>query len=112
MATTVSQLEGVRETGLMQTIPMLVVCDWLGNTPAVALRHYLTVREEDFLRATGTIPGTDAARTRADPSRLEGKNAAEVLATGRVSPPGTSTVDSGPLVRVGDTGLEPVTPGV
>ena len=39
------------ETDLMQTNPIHVVCSWLGNTPAVAMRHYTTVRECDFQRA-------------------------------------------------------------
>jgi hypothetical protein len=27
------------------------VCDWLGNTPKVAKKHYLQVTDEDFQRA-------------------------------------------------------------
>jgi hypothetical protein len=29
-----------------------VVCEWIGNTAAIAAKHYLTVREEDFERAS------------------------------------------------------------
>lgn len=39
------------ETDLMQSHPIHVVCSWLGNTPAVAMRHYLTVRDSDFEKA-------------------------------------------------------------
>lgn len=41
----------VRETELAAEYPIHVVCAWLGNTAAIAARHYLTVREEDYARA-------------------------------------------------------------
>jgi len=40
-----------RETELAQDYPMHVVCAWIGNSQAVAAKHYLQVREEDFQRA-------------------------------------------------------------
>jgi len=46
-------LRASRETELTAEYPIHVVCDWLGNTPAVAAKHYLQVRESDFERAAG-----------------------------------------------------------
>lgn len=44
-------LRASRQTELVREFPVHVVCAWLGNSPAVALRHYLQVREEDFQKA-------------------------------------------------------------
>ena len=41
-----------RQTELEQQFPTYVVCAWLGNTPTVAHKHYLTVTEEHFATAT------------------------------------------------------------
>ncbi len=46
-------LRATRETELAETYPMHVVCSWIGNTPAVARKHYLQTTEEHFQRATG-----------------------------------------------------------
>lgn len=53
-----------RETELLRDHPQHVVCAWLGNTAAVADKHYLLVTNEDFDRASnggeerGTKSGT------------------------------------------------------
>ncbi|MBX9626744.1 MAG: hypothetical protein K2X82_23280 [Gemmataceae bacterium] len=44
-------LRASRKTDLMQHHPIHVVCSRLGDTPAVALRHYLTVQDRDFEKA-------------------------------------------------------------
>ena len=41
-------LRSSRETELAQTLPVHVVTAWMGNTPKVAMEHYLQVRDEDF----------------------------------------------------------------
>ncbi len=50
-----------RETELAAEYPLHVVTAWLGNTPKVAMRHYLTVTDADFDRAGG-----GAAKSAAD----------------------------------------------
>ncbi len=57
-------LRASRETELAADYPIHVVCEWIGNTAAIAAKHYLTVREEDFVRATqgGAKSGALAAR--------------------------------------------------
>ncbi|MCA9174806.1 MAG: site-specific integrase [Planctomycetales bacterium] len=54
-----------RQTELEQKFPTYVVCSWLGNTPTIAHKHYLTVTEDHF---------TDAAN---DGANDAGKNAAK-----------------------------------
>ena len=44
-------LRASRETELANQFPLHVVTDWLGNTPAVANKHYLQTIEEHFERA-------------------------------------------------------------
>jgi Phage integrase family len=45
-------LRSTRETELAESHPMHVVCSWIGNSQAVAAKHYLQVRDEDFDRAS------------------------------------------------------------
>ena len=39
------------ESDLARRFPLAVVCKWLGNTQAVALRHYIDVTDDDFRKA-------------------------------------------------------------
>jgi integrase len=41
------------ETDLVREYPIPTVCKWLGNTVAVATRHYVDVSDEDVRRAAG-----------------------------------------------------------
>ena len=42
----------VSATELANEFPIHVVCEWIGNSPDVARRHYLQVAEEHFKKAT------------------------------------------------------------
>ena len=44
-------LRASRETELAQHFPIHVVTAWLGNSPRIALKHYLRVTDADFERA-------------------------------------------------------------
>ncbi|MBM3995232.1 MAG: site-specific integrase [Planctomycetes bacterium] len=44
-------LRASRETELAAEYPIHVATAWIGNSVAIAAKHYLTVREEDFERA-------------------------------------------------------------
>lgn len=39
------------ETDLATIHPIHVVCEWIGNTQLIAMKHYLKVTDEDFARA-------------------------------------------------------------
>ena len=45
-------LRSTRETELAESFPIHVVCAWLGNTQAVARKHYLQVTDEHFAAAS------------------------------------------------------------
>ena len=53
-------LRASRQTELAQTFPEHVVCEWIGNSRAVAREHYLRVTEEDYLNAAGSADTAQA----------------------------------------------------
>ena len=52
-------LRASRQTELMNRFPAHVVCDWLGNSEAIASKHYLQTTEEHFALAAGGTGGGD-----------------------------------------------------
>jgi len=50
-------LRASRETELANTFPLHVVTAWLGNSPKVALKHYLSVTDQHFQQAAGAESG-------------------------------------------------------
>ena len=46
-------LRASRETELAAEYPIHVVTAWLGNTPKIAMKHYLMTTESDFAKAAG-----------------------------------------------------------
>ncbi len=97
-------LRSTRETELAETCPMHVVCAWIGNSRAVAAKHYLQVTDEHFRKAAQNPPqtvhamGVRGGQRRQQTPQLSGKdapdNAGQLL--------NVCTVDRG--------GLEPPTP--
>lgn len=45
-------LRSTRETELVEAFPLHVACAWIGNSAAVATKHYLQVTAEHFQKAT------------------------------------------------------------
>jgi integrase len=61
-------LRASRQTELAARFPIHVVCQWIGNSAAIAEKHYLKVTESDFELATGKSgaeSGAQAAQNRA-----------------------------------------------
>jgi len=97
-------LRSTRQTELEEQFPSHVVCSWIGNTQAVAIKHYLQVTEDHFAKAvqnpvqqaheTGRNDSQDNSATLEQTSVLQGHAS-----------------DCGYVQKclVGDTGLEPVT---
>lgn len=65
----------------MRDHPIHVVTAWLGNTPSVAMKHYLQVVEDDFQRANGSDAQSSApvAQNRAQRKEDTGLAPDEVL---------------------------------
>ena len=49
-----------RETELAAVYPLHVVTAWLGNTPKIAMKHYLMVTDSDFQKAMQNPMHSDA----------------------------------------------------
>lgn len=110
-------LRSTRETELAETWPEHVVCAWIGNTVAVARKHYLQVTDEHFEQA--------AIRGKPTPQEAE-KEAAQKAAQqtdalpGNESHPVTETAFCDELqvlagqcfTEVGPVGFEPTTKGL
>lgn len=64
------------ETDLAREFPLAVVAKWLGNTQAVAMRHYVDVTDADFERAAtgGGVSDTKAAQKAAQSVRVRSGN--------------------------------------
>jgi len=52
-----------RETELAAEYPVHVVTAWLGNTPRIAMKHYLMTTETDFQKAAGSAAQNPAHST-------------------------------------------------
>jgi integrase len=48
-------LRGSRETELAKEYPLHVATAWMGNTPRIAMKHYLMTTDADFDRATRAL---------------------------------------------------------
>ncbi|MSQ96750.1 MAG: site-specific integrase [Gemmataceae bacterium] len=70
-------LRASRETELAAEYPIHVVCEWIGNTAAIAAKHYLTVREEDFERAA-----QGGAKSGALEAHFQAQQASATVSTG------------------------------
>jgi len=114
-------LRSTRETELAERWPEHVVCAWMGNSPAVARKHYLQVTEEHFEQAamrteSGTRAAQNPAQQPAASSRtvsqaIEGvtRIPAETLGNCNALREVANTCDGVKSRGLGDTGLEPVT---
>lgn len=71
-------LRASRQTELENEFPTHVVCAWLGNSPAVARKHYLQVTDEHFSQAVGSC----SARHGENGTRIPVEGALHELAAG------------------------------
>lgn len=69
-----------RETELAKEYPIHVVTAWLGNTPRIALKHYLQVTDSDFARAAegGAESGARSAQNAAQQAHAENCSESQV----------------------------------
>jgi integrase len=65
-------MRATRETELAESFPLHVVCAWIGNSSAIAAKHYLQVTDEHFDRAMagyGTAPDKAAQKAAQNPAQ-------------------------------------------
>jgi len=100
-------LRSSRQTELEESLPSHVVCDWIGNSEALARRHYLQVTDDHFERAAAGVPGAVQnpvqlpAETPRNASQDEGATAA--------FSEGSEGLRELATCSMGDEGLEPPT---
>ena len=97
-------LRSTRETELAEQFPMHVVCSWIGNTKAVATKHYLQVTDEHFRKAT-----QNPTQTVQDKDDCDGQQRPD----NEEKSENSGAVTSSPLVftcSVAEAGLEPARP--
>ncbi len=100
-------LRSTWETELAESYPMHVVCAWIGNSAAVAAKHYLQVTDEHFTQAA-TVSEEAAHKPAQYAAGLGGKGSQKNTSTPRF-PEGYQGVRACTSVQVGGTGLEPAT---
>ena len=98
-------LRSSRETELAETFPLHVVTTWIGNTEAVAAKHYLQVTSEHFHRA---VSGAYLVQQGA----ANGRNADSPKTTKPAMLGIASDCDCLHVSQVAEEGLEPPTRGL
>ena len=84
-------LRASRETELADEFPIHVVCEWIGNSPDVARKHYFTVTDDHFAKAAGQKAAQNPAQSVHAESRTESHQKKETAA---------------PLAFAGDTAVQ------
>ena len=102
------------ETDLMKSHPLHVVCAWLGNTPKIAMRHYLQVTPADFdlaknpVRTEYNTPSAqNTTRHTADTSGPDDSKNEKSPEKQGLCPPVSATVSSMQASETERTGFEP-----
>ena len=108
-------LRASRETELAATHPIHVVCEWIGNSAAVAAKHYLTVREEDFQRAaqggakSGALGAQNQAQQPSALARTNSQDSPQVVVDYEASREGATRCETSERNEAPRVGLEPTT---
>jgi integrase len=104
-------LRASRETELVETYPVQVVTSWLGNTPAVAMRHYLMTTNAHFEAAVkgDSKAAQNAAQQARATERTESQAATAAHEKTPVLPGFAVLCESVQCTNVEDKGLEPLT---
>ncbi|MCH8948717.1 MAG: site-specific integrase [Acidobacteria bacterium] len=100
-------LRSTRETELADNFPAHVASAWIGNSIAVATKHYLQVIDDHFTQAVQNPVQQVSADERSDAHDPK-RTCAEPIVCSVVRYETTPCKGKG-LVGIGDTGLEPVT---
>jgi len=73
-------LRASRETELADEFPIHVVCEWIGNSPDVARKHYFTVTADHFAKAAGQKAAQNPAQSVHADSRTDSHDESKTAA--------------------------------
>jgi integrase len=110
-------LRSTRETELAESFPMHVVCEWIGNSQPVAMKHYLQVTDEHFARAldraaeSGALPVQNPVPQPAARSCTDSQERAEDPNGRGLALVGAALCDDVQNGQIRPEGLEPPTYG-
>ena len=109
-------LHSSRKTELSERRPEHVVCAWIGNSKAVARKHYLQIAEGHFERAAGIVNNNNEGKEKAAQNPTQQNAESCCTASHTVGEPVKFSTKRDIAIQcegvVGGTGLEPVTPCV
>ena len=103
------------ETDTMQQHPIHVVTAWIGNTPKIAIGHYLQTLDTDFEKAvkggaeSGARAAQNPAQTRANTTERETTTRPKTLENPRFRPLVSDPDGCCQFEQVRPAGLEPTT---
>jgi integrase len=110
-------LRSTRETELAESFPMHVVCEWIGNSQPVAMKHYLQITDDHFAKALVGAAKSDAPLVQnpmqqpAATSCTESQEPTEDQSGGGFALVGAETCDNVRDDQIRPAGLEPATYG-
>ncbi|MFG0249072.1 MAG: hypothetical protein ACF8OB_09325, partial [Phycisphaeraceae bacterium JB051] len=107
-------LRSTRETELADQIPAHVASTWIGNSVAVAVKHYLQVTDDHFKQAAQNTAQKLHESTRNKPKLVKGELTTKNITSSHCGNLHkiTTPCELQGVVEMGDTGLEPVTSSV
>lgn len=98
-------LRSTRETELCNEFPSHVVCKWIGNSEAVAAKHYLQVTDEHFEKAIDSAAQKAAQKV----SEIVRKSPSQETGKAHISGP-FETLQYCTNKQVAEAGFEPARP--
>ncbi len=101
-------LRSTRETELAERFPIHVVCEWIGNSQAVAAKHYLQTTDEHYAVAASRPTGAVQNPVQLDAVSPGNGSSAETQKT--IVAGNLATFSAYSSDKVTPTGLEPVLP--
>ena len=100
-------LRASRETELVERFPIQTVTSWLGNSPRIAMKHYLQTTETHFENALKADPETTHSATQ--PASEIRRNRSQVEMEKCKNPEKTGVSRGSNALKVAGTGFEPAT---
>ena len=107
---TFQNLRSSRETELAETYPVQVVCAWIGNSPAIAAKHYQQVTEDHFKKAVQN-PVQFVLNMHCQGKRAATRGRKEKMTQAVASRSPSKTFTGNGLQFLPPRGLEPLSPG-
>ena len=107
-------LRATRQTELLDRFPVKAVCEWLGNSQAVAIEHYAQVTAEHFrvaaVEATGHFEAKQNPKQQVPATACDDqKDRQRGESDSQRFPAVAGLCENVPVTVMGGTGLEPVT---